>query len=86
MVYRINRKMFTFDADRFGGVHEFFCNDADSWRNGGRKERCLMFCRNRTENFFDILNETHAEHFIRFIKDYRFHITQIKFPLVYQVL
>jgi len=26
--------------------------------------------RDRTENFFNILNETHAEHFIRFIKDY----------------
>ncbi len=59
----------------FGGDGDFcrimqirFGDAFDHGWHGGREQRCLAGCRGFFQNPFDIVDETHAQHFVGFIQ------------------
>ena len=53
-------------------------NLRNAWRDGGREERGLTFGRRCGEDCFEILGETHIEHFIRFVQHHHLHRVELQ--------
>ncbi len=72
-----NRQLFLADRNEDGFVHVAVGQGTDLLRHRRREQQCLTaFPRNVFHNGFDIVDEAHVEHFIRFVQNQRLHQVQ----------
>ena len=58
-------------------AHIFFCQAQDRTWHGSGEQHSLAFGRNMQQDFFHIFNETHVQHFIRFVQNQIPHMIQL---------
>jgi len=59
--------LFRFQEHRLFTV--FFCERTNTWRHCCWEQKNLFWIRSLFDNLFDIINESHIEHFVCFIED-----------------
>ena len=69
---------FTFNANALSITQILLGNTANLIRHGGRKQCTLTFRWRLRQNSLNIINKTHTQHFIGFIQNKAFDLTQIQ--------